>query len=138
MRTKALILTAALLGVTCGPARASEQPSIERIDGRGVEILTGSARVTERGLRVSGLIRRDRVGGALPVAAHLDISAFDREGRLLATTSARIPALTASLRHRHPGRYEAILPAQVVAGGAKIQVRYHARAHAAEGGEGVQ
>lgn len=138
MRTKALILTAALLGVTCGPAWASEQPSIERIDGRGVEILTGSARVTERGLRVFGLIRRDRVGGALPVAAHLDISAFDREGRLVATTSARVPALAASLRHRHPARYEAILPPLAVAGVAKIQVRYQARAHAAEGGEGGQ
>lgn len=138
MRIKALILTAAILAVTSGPALASEQLSIELIDGRGVEIVTGSARASERGLRVSGLIRRDRRGGALPATAHLDISAFDREGRLVAKTSASVAGLTASLRHRHPARYEASLPPQAVAGVAKIQVRYQAMAHGAEGGEGVQ
>lgn len=44
----------------------------------------------------------------------------------------------ATPRHRHTGRYEAILPPLTAAGVARIQVRYHAGAHAAQGGEGAQ
>jgi hypothetical protein len=138
MRTKTVILTVALLASVSGPALASREPPIERIDGRGVKILTASARDGEQGLSVFGLIRRDRAGSTLPATAHLDISAFDRAGRLIVTTPTRVSGLTASQRHRDPSRYEVVLQTLTVAGVGKVQVRYQAKAHAAEGGEGVR
>lgn len=138
MRIKIIILAGAILALVSGPALASPEPSIERIDGRGVKILTASARDGDQGLRVFGLIRRDRVGATLPATAHLDISAFDREGRLIVTTATRVSGLTMSRRHGEPSRYEGVLQTLTVAGVGKVQVRYQAKAHAAEGGEGVR
>ncbi|NQE64347.1 hypothetical protein [Caulobacter sp. RHG1] len=138
MMTKVMLLGAIALGLTAQAVFAAEVPPIERIGGRGVEILTASARDTDQGLWVSGLIRRDRSFSRPPATAHLDISALDHRGVLMATTPSRLALLTASLRHRDPVRYAAVIPTVTLAQAGRLQVRYQAKAHAAEGGEGAR
>lgn len=130
MKTKPVIVLAALAGALA--AQAQVLPQIDRVGGRSIEILTAAAEDSAQGLRVWGLVRRGTALSRPPETAHLDVTAFDAEGRLLVTTPTRIGLLTATRRHRDPGRYVAVLPLLTLRDVVRLEVRYQALPHAAE------
>ena len=136
MRTKLTLSLAALAAsLTTSAVQAKDAVTIDRIGGRAVEIITASARDTGNGLRVSGLVRRAPGRSLPPVAAHLDVSAFDPDGHWAITVPTRLAALSPQRTDREPARFEATFPLLHLASVTKLEVRYQDKPHAMETGE---
>ena len=133
MRTKLILALAVLSGaVTASAAQAKDTVTIDRVGGREVEIITASARDSGNGLRVSGLLRRAPGKSLPPIAAHIDVSAFDPDGHWAITVPTRLAALNPQRTDREPARYEATFPLLQLASVNKLEVRYQPRPHAME------
>lgn len=128
--TMALFVTSGLLGTGCSTVSSASSKSIKReaISGKAIRILSVQASDDAGETLVSGGMKRN-APYHLPLGAHLDITAFDSQNRIIASKESSINT-TMSKRHLqvHSMIYAARLNVSLK-DIARIRIEYHGGKH---------
>ena len=113
-------------------AAAQEPAHIDRVAAPPVTILPTTTLPTPKGLWVLGKVTSSIHAAAPPLTAHLDVTAFDGGGAILARAVTHWSGLLPPGKDAQPARYDVLLKGVSDAAVARLEVRYSAMDHAAE------
>ncbi|NQE64324.1 hypothetical protein [Caulobacter sp. RHG1] len=127
-----LMLSSALAQLVPVLAAAQEPLHIDRLDAPPVTILTTTTLSTPKGLWVLGKVTSSIHAAAPPLAAHLDVIAFDDGGAIIARAVTHWSGLLPPGKDAQPARYDVLLKNVSGVAVARLEVRYSAIDHSAE------